>query len=76
MLSERKERNLLPLSKTEPRFLGRPVRSLVTIPTELSRLGEYGGLCIIIISFFKIIAWPEILPFISSLTRTGDAKKE
>jgi hypothetical protein len=32
------ERNLLHLLETEPRFLGRSVRSLVTIPTELSPL--------------------------------------
>ena len=63
MLAGRKERNLFPLPKIEPRLLGCPVRSLVTKPTELSRLGEYIGLCIIIISFFKIIAWPFLYLF-------------
>jgi hypothetical protein len=76
MLSETKERNLLPLPETEPRLLGRPFRSLVTIPTELSRLGQYIGLSTIIISLFKMNACPKILPFISSLTRMEDAKKE
>jgi hypothetical protein len=32
------EKNLLPLQGIEPRLLGRPPRSLVAIPTELSRL--------------------------------------
>jgi hypothetical protein len=32
------EGNAVPLPGNEPRFLGGPARSLVTIPTELSRL--------------------------------------
>jgi hypothetical protein len=32
------KRNNMPLPGIEPRLLGHPVRSLVTIPTELSRL--------------------------------------
>jgi hypothetical protein len=34
------EKNLLPLPEIEPRFLGRPARSLVDVPTELSPLPE------------------------------------
>jgi hypothetical protein len=32
------QKNLLPLSGKEPRFLNRPAHSLVTIPIKLSRL--------------------------------------
>jgi hypothetical protein len=33
-------KNLLPLPGIKPRLLGRPARSLVAIPTELSRFEE------------------------------------
>jgi hypothetical protein len=36
------ERNILPLLRIEPRLLIRPARSLVDIPTKLSRLKETG----------------------------------
>jgi hypothetical protein len=32
------EKNILSLKRSEPPFLGRPDRSLVAIPTELSKL--------------------------------------
>lgn len=32
------EKNLLPLLETELRFLGRPSRRLVTIPTKVNKL--------------------------------------
>lgn len=35
------EENLSPLTDIEPRFLGRPTRTLVALVTELSRLVVY-----------------------------------
>jgi len=37
-LNSGKEKSLMSLAKIEPRFLGRPLRCIVTIPNVLSRL--------------------------------------